>query len=136
YFTEAELFEHVAQDHIPKNFGPYMCQWLNCQRFKIPIHDRKKVVRHVKTHFPLTPSVKPVSNRPRWFDMRPSVLEVQGRELAGIPLTAVCVLRNLARQKKNHKLFLPHEETLARHMGEFPRMAAFIVDIFTYLRVG
>ncbi|KAF9359284.1 Chromatin structure-remodeling complex protein rsc9 [Mortierella sp. AD094] len=134
--TEAELFKHAVQEHIPPTMGLYTCQWLSCRRFTTPTHDRQTVVKHLKTHFPLTPSVKPFSNRPRWFDMRPNVLEVPNRELAGIPLTAVFVLRNLSRQKRNQKLFLPYEESLARIMGEFPRMAAFIVDILTYLRVG
>ncbi|KAG0199446.1 Chromatin structure-remodeling complex protein rsc9 [Mortierella sp. GBA30] len=134
--TEAELFQHAVQEHISPGMGLYTCQWLSCRRFTTPTHDRQKVIKHLKTHFPLTPSVKPFSNRPRWFDMRPNVLEVPGRDLAGIPLTAVFVLRNLSRQKRNQKLFLPYEENLARIMGEFPRMAAFIVDILTYLRVG
>ncbi|KAF8924407.1 hypothetical protein EDD21DRAFT_7264 [Dissophora ornata] len=134
--TEAELFKHAVQEHISPGMGLYTCQWLSCRRFTTPTHDRQQVIKHLKTHFPLTPSVKPFSNRPRWFDMRPNVLEAPNRELAGIPLTAVFVLRNLSRQKRNQKLFLPYEESLARIMGEFPRMAAFIVDILTYLRVG
>ncbi|KAK3828618.1 MAG: hypothetical protein J3Q66DRAFT_323117 [Benniella sp.] len=134
--TEAELFKHAVQEHIAPTMGVYTCQWLSCRRFQTPTHDRQKVIKHLKTHFPLTPSVKPFSNRPRWFDMRPTVLEAPNRELAGIPLTAVFVLRNLSRQKRNQKLFLPYEESLARIMGEFPRMAAFIVDILTFLRVG
>ncbi|KAF9583327.1 Chromatin structure-remodeling complex protein rsc9 [Lunasporangiospora selenospora] len=136
FTTEADLFKHAAQEHISPGMGLYTCQWLSCRRFTTPTHDRQKVIKHLKTHFPLTPSVKPFSNRPRWFDMRPTVLEVPGRELAGIPLTAVFILRNLARQKRNQKLFLPYEESLARMMGEFPRMASFIVDILSYLRVG
>ncbi|KAG0253495.1 Chromatin structure-remodeling complex protein rsc9 [Mortierella polycephala] len=134
--TEAELFKHAVQEHISPGMGLYACQWLSCRRFTTPTHDRHKVIKHLKTHFPLTPTVKPFSNRPRWFDMRPNVLELPNRELAGIPLTAVFILRNLSRQKRNQKLFLPYEESLARIMGEFPRMAAFIVDILTYLRVG
>ncbi|KAF9914390.1 Chromatin structure-remodeling complex protein rsc9 [Lobosporangium transversale] len=134
--TEAELFKHAVQEHISPGMGLYTCQWLSCRRFTTPTHGRQQVIKHLKTHFPLTPSVKPFSNRPRWFDMRPNVLEVPGRELAGIPLTAVFVLRNLSRQKRNQKLFLPYEESLTRIMGEFPRMAAYIVDILTYLRVG
>ncbi|KAF9434955.1 Chromatin structure-remodeling complex protein rsc9 [Entomortierella beljakovae] len=134
--TEAELFKHAVQEHVSPGMGLYTCQWLSCRRFTTPTHDRQKVVKHLKTHFPLTPSVKPFSNRPRWFDMRPNTLEGPNRELAGIPLTAVFILRNLSRQKRNQKLFLPYEESLARIMGEFPSMAAFIVDILTYLRVG
>ncbi|KAF9963822.1 Chromatin structure-remodeling complex protein rsc9 [Mortierella alpina] len=134
--TESELFQHAVQEHISPGMGLYTCQWLSCRRFTTPTHDRQQVIKHLKTHFPLTPSVKPFSNRPRWFDMRPNVLEVPGRELAGIPLTAVFILRNLSRQKRNQKLFLPYEENLARIMGEFPRMAAYIVDILTFLRVG
>lgn len=134
--SEAELFQHAVQEHISPGMGLYTCQWLSCRRFTTPTHDRQKVIKHLKTHFPLTPSVKPFSNRPRWFDMRPNVLELPNRELAGIPLTAVFILRNLSRQKRNQKLFLPYEESLARIMGEFPKMAAFIVDILTFLRVG
>lgn len=134
--TEADLFQHAVQEHISPGMGLYTCQWLSCRRFTTPTHDRQQVIKHLKTHFPLTPSVKPFSNRPRWFDVRPNVLELPNRDLAGIPLTAVFVLRNLSRQKRNQKLFLPYEESLARIMGEFPKMSAFIVDILTYLRVG
>ena len=132
--TEDELFKHAVQEHLAQGMGLYTCQWLSCRRFTTPTHDRQQVIKHLKTHFPLTPTVKPFSNRPRWFDMRPTVLGT--RELAGIPLTAVFVLRNLSRQKRNQKLFLPYEESLARIMGEFPKMAVFIVDILTFLRVG
>ncbi|KAK5816141.1 hypothetical protein F5H01DRAFT_321586 [Linnemannia elongata] len=134
--NEADLFKHAVQEHISPGMGLYTCQWLSCRRFTTPTHDRQQVIKHLKTHFPLTPSVKPFSNRPRWFDVRPNVLELPNRDLAGIPLTAVFVLRNLSRQKRNQKLFLPYEESLARIMGEFPKMSAFIVDILTYLRVG
>ncbi|KAG0231229.1 Chromatin structure-remodeling complex protein rsc9 [Actinomortierella wolfii] len=136
YTTEKELFQHAVQDHLPVGLGMYTCQWLSCRRFVLPTNDRQAVIKHLRTHFPLTPSVKPFSNRPRWFDMRPTVLEVPGRELAGVPLTAVVTLRNLSRHKRNQKYFLPYEENLARIMGEFPKMAGFIVDILSNLRVG
>ncbi|KAF9973698.1 Chromatin structure-remodeling complex protein rsc9 [Actinomortierella ambigua] len=136
FTTEQELFQHAVHDHLPTGLGMYTCQWLSCRRFVLPTNDRQAVIKHLRTHFPLTPSVKPFSNRPRWFDMRPTILEVPGRELAGVPLTAVVTLRNLSRHKRNQKYFLPYEESLARIMGEFPKMAGFIVDILSNLRVG
>jgi hypothetical protein len=50
-------------------------------------------------------------------------------ELRGIPLTALLVLRNLARHPDNRKLYYPFEQTLASLVAQprFSKLASSIL---------
>ncbi|KFY52810.1 hypothetical protein V497_08441, partial [Pseudogymnoascus sp. VKM F-4516 (FW-969)] len=86
--------------------GTYRCLWPGCTKFRNPTPIRPaQLAAHIKIHLPPASSFDPSSPRqPSWvspaatqsFSFLSTAVDERG-DAAGIPLTAVLVLRNLAR---------------------------------------
>jgi len=98
------MYKHILQSHlgaIPLENGrfenttsTYTCLWDQCRRFaSTPATDLSQIATHIKVHLPPRPSV--VKDTTEQSGPPPAVDE--RNDAAGIPLSAVLVLRNLAR---------------------------------------
>jgi len=126
FMSPEEMYKHILQSHlgaIPLENGrfenttsTYTCLWDQCRRFaSTPATDLSQIATHIKVHLPPRPSVvkdtTEQSGPPPAKKLKPSyiisppkqtfkfqVTAVDERnDAAGIPLSAVLVLRNLAR---------------------------------------
>lgn len=126
FMSPESMYKHILHDHhgatqledgkYENTVGEYTCHWDRCHRFKAEhATNLLQLARHIKVHLPPKPSSTKIS--PNYFGpppakkMKPSyiihppshTLEViqtamdERKEAAGIPLSAVLVLRNLAR---------------------------------------
>ena len=122
HMSPEEMYRHILKDHLgeaPRNDGkfenveaPYTCLWDRCNRFKtVPATNLAEIARHIKVHLPPAPSAAkslelgPAAKK-RKLSHRASKkqffahyhTQVDEQNLAaGVPLSAVLVLRNLAR---------------------------------------
>ncbi|KFY19144.1 hypothetical protein V493_08110, partial [Pseudogymnoascus sp. VKM F-4281 (FW-2241)] len=85
--------------------GTYRCLWPGCTRFRNPIQIRPaQLAAHIKIHLPPPSPLGASAKQPSWvspaltqsFSFLSTPVDERG-DAAGIPLTAVLVLRNLAR---------------------------------------
>jgi hypothetical protein len=130
---EKSLLDHILQLHMPPGKSGYECCWKSCRRFssdnKPPTKSRSVAFAHFKTHGPFIDNLSMdklrslIRSRATSMDPSPSMQPspalpnatgstASTPELSGIPLTTALVLRNLARAKVNHPLFLPYERDL------------------------
>ncbi|RPB04240.1 hypothetical protein L873DRAFT_1825813 [Choiromyces venosus 120613-1] len=115
--TPHDLWVHILKDHLSppdptqQPQAKLLCDWGGCERFHpAGDSDRRKVIAHVRTHMPEPSPPKnsnPSSRQNDWLDDPKQIKLVIRRnqtgiddhgEAAGIPLTAVLVLRNVARR--------------------------------------
>jgi len=127
FMSPESMYQHILKDHQNANkledgkfentAGEYMCHWDRCHRFKAEhATNLFQLARHIKIHLPPKPS--PVKTPTPYFG-GPSPAKKQKlsyiipppsysldfiqtatderKDAAGIPLSAVLVLRNLAR---------------------------------------
>jgi chromatin structure-remodeling complex subunit RSC9 len=127
YMSPESMYQHILKDHLGatqledgkfENSGEqeYTCHWDRCHRFKAaPATKLLQIARHIKVHLPPRPSA--LKDSPDYFGpppakkLKPSYIKSPRRQAfkyqvtavddrndaAGIPLSAVLVLRNLAR---------------------------------------
>jgi chromatin structure-remodeling complex subunit RSC9 len=126
FMSPEAMYQHILKDHqnafqledgkFENSAGEYTCHWERCHRFKSEhATTLLQLARHIKVHLPPKPSSTKIS--PNYFGpppakkLKPSYLipppshaleDIQTatderKEAAGIPLSAVLVLRNLAR---------------------------------------
>ncbi|RDL37043.1 ARID-like protein [Venustampulla echinocandica] len=127
FMSPEEMYKHMLQDHIHAQLlpdgkfdntqeGQYVCQWDSCSRFKTaPATKLAQLGQHIKVHLPPRPSAASRGSNehgpPPSKKLKPSYIlsspkqkfkyettAVDERQFAaGVPLSAVLVLRNLAR---------------------------------------
>jgi chromatin structure-remodeling complex subunit RSC9 len=127
FMSPESMYQHILKDHLGAtqledgkfdNTGgrEYLCYWDRCHRFKTaPATKLLQIARHIKVHLPPKPS--PAKDSPDYFGpppakkLKPSYIKSppkqaykyqltamdERNDAAGIPLSAVLVLRNLAR---------------------------------------
>ncbi|PWW80773.1 hypothetical protein C7212DRAFT_355810 [Tuber magnatum] len=151
--TPQDLWVHILKDHISppdltqQTQAKLFCNWGGCERFHpAGDSDRRKVIAHVRTHMPETSPPKsshPSSRYPTasdWLEDPKQIKLVIRRnqtgtddrgEAAGIPLTAVLVLRNVARRGMfNGKELLSGERpVLFEIMAVNKPLATYIADL-------
>ncbi|KAK9465736.1 hypothetical protein V1512DRAFT_265268 [Lipomyces arxii] len=116
----------------PSELPTYFCHWNGCERFSITgERDRYKVAAHVRTHIPSPEDNKPapISSRTDAAPKQTSGLDntVQSHtvvlrnksttvdergEAVGVPLTAVLILRNIARSETGQRILAGLENEL------------------------
>ncbi|PWW72381.1 hypothetical protein C7212DRAFT_360184 [Tuber magnatum] len=115
--TPHDLWVHILKDHLSppdptqQPQAKLLCDWGGCERFHpAGDSDRRKVIAHARTHMPEPSPPKnsnPSSRQNDWLDdpkqiklvIRRNQTGIDDRgEAAGVPLTAVLVLRNVARR--------------------------------------
>jgi chromatin structure-remodeling complex subunit RSC9 len=124
HMSPEDMYRHILKDHLgqsPRSDGKFgnveakfTCQWDRCHRFKaVPSTNLAEIARHIKVHLPPASSAAktagysgpPAKKRKTSYRMSPKKqsftlyhTQVDEQNLAaGIPLSAVLVLRNLAR---------------------------------------
>jgi len=136
---EFQLYRHVLDAHITKDAESFDCQWINCRRLPQGCNNRTLVVAHFKTHFPLIRWTKPTppgsQQQRRWSLLNNSAILVDDSEVYGVPLTTALVLRNLARPRKNMGYFLSFEKELSLLSIQRPKLAKYILNVLTELRI-
>ena len=124
HLSPEDMYRHILKDHLresPRNDGKfenveakYTCHWDRCHRFKtVPATNLAEIARHIKVHLPPTPPGSKtveylgplakkrktsyrISPKKQSFSLYHTQVDEQNLA-AGIPLSAVLVLRNLAR---------------------------------------
>jgi chromatin structure-remodeling complex subunit RSC9 len=143
FMTPENMYNHILEKHVkvPKTQDGkfinqetnYQCLWAGCTKYLSP-HPLKtsQFASHVKIHLPqTTPSTDALSVKalkPSWieppvlqkFTFQQTAMDERG-DAAGIPLTAVLVLRNLARNLPKTEA----EETVLKEGG-----VSYIVKLF------
>ena len=140
FASRDDLFLHVRDTHLSESLSTYTCAWNGCFRISQSTR-REQLISHVGIHLlELSKGKKELANGgyapspvsgapPRPASVpRPSatglglssgtpqqshVFPDPNDELRGIPLTALLVLRNLARHPDNRRLYYPFEHELA-----------------------
>ena len=155
YPTTAELWEHVLATHTPLlATTTTSCPWNHC---KAPVKSPRHFLSHLKTHIIPEPvssssSAATVASSGQEAAVHPSrhghfsefksvpataiqfhIGEQQVEELKGIPLTALLILRNMAKNPENHKLFAPYEQDLACLLTS-ARYGKTVCSVFAELR--
>lgn len=93
-----ELTQHVRKHEVKSN----TCPWKHCGK---KCTTQKSLQHHMKTHIPL-PFEKAIKEKPKPF-------VPDNDEIKGIPLSALLVIRNIAKHEGNHVYFAPFEKDLA-----------------------
>lgn len=121
------MWQHILTDHLGQNIGEdgkvkdavtsIACDWVDCTKYPQPTPLKlSEITRHLKTHVPskrgLSDGADPVAKRQRKSYVVPAKTmslaweqtlvtrddrKPQIEQAAGIPLSAVLVLRNIAR---------------------------------------
>ncbi|KAI8610835.1 hypothetical protein BC830DRAFT_1172397 [Chytriomyces sp. MP71] len=133
YSTEAEIVKHISDDHFRDPYRVYRCQWANCTRFHDAPTSRTAVFKHLRTH--VGDSSKKKSGFSQGLYKKPFKSGgIDTPEPAGITLTTLLILRNVARSQRARELFLQFEYDLTLAMVERPKYSKFISDILWELR--
>ncbi|KAJ3174937.1 Chromatin structure-remodeling complex protein rsc9 [Geranomyces variabilis] len=159
FATDAELFEHLQTDHVPLDAARVTsCRWKMCavggEEAKGP-WSRVRLLKHIATHLGgnvtgsfITPAAAmPVSRSPvhsanttaaTMAAAAAALAAATGgpsgpeEELKGVPLTAMLVLRNLARVPANRALFAAVEDSLVAKVcadGRFYVLANVLAEL-------
>ncbi|KAJ3071700.1 AT-rich interactive domain-containing protein 2 [Podochytrium sp. JEL0797] len=135
--TEVELLQHLADKHFPTTLTAFSCKWGgNCVGTSATT--RAAVFHHVRTHIgdsnlPSAAPLRPIVSKP--FKSNNVGGDNGGPDLVGIPLTALLVMRNVARwSTKRRELFLPWEGELVVAMAERPKVTKMIAEMMYELR--
>ncbi|KAJ3398299.1 hypothetical protein CcCBS67573_g08367 [Chytriomyces confervae] len=133
FASETEIISHMAEEHFATPNQLYRCQWSGCHAYHAAPTGRGTVFKHVRTH------VGDSSKKTRGFS-QPLFKKpfksggIDGPELAGIPLTTLLILRNLARSQIVREMFLEFEYDLALAMAERPKYSKVIAEVLWELR--
>ncbi|KAJ3008751.1 Chromatin structure-remodeling complex protein rsc9 [Thoreauomyces humboldtii] len=125
FHIRADLVAHLESTHLMDRTQLDGCQWQDCARGRGNGWPFGRLLKHIVTHLDVSSAGSastssqhsapaPARTGPTFAD----TLQVtaQTDELRGIPLTAMLVLRNLARVPGNHALFAPVEPALVMKM--------------------
>ena len=123
--TYQDLKEHVLQHN---NRG-VSCTWKKCG---LNCKNKKRLSLHQLTHLP-QPSTA-VESQPKQKPLLISGIN-DGFELKGIPLCAILVIRNIAKNPQNHHLFAPFEKELASFLA-LPLFSKTVASVFVELRAN
>jgi hypothetical protein len=116
-----ELWEHVKTHTIST-----LCSWSSCKRkFK----SKDLLLQHLCTHLPMD-STKSGKNETL---LPPGIHTHTHEELRGIPLCALLVIRNIARNPQNHLYFAPFEKDLATMLTN-PKLNKTVANILAELK--
>lgn len=147
YQTNSQLWDHVVSDHkvavLAKNSSG-TCPWKECSvLFESPNH----FISHLKTHIPTAATNSNSANvapttpgraKPKLVGTNTSIpasaLQAHHahfdpmEELKGVQLTALLVIRNLAKNPDNWTMFYPFEDRLACLLtsSKFGRLVASV----------
>ena len=124
HMSPEDMYRHILKDHLGESPRPdgkfenveakYTCQWDRCHRFKAaPASNLAEIARHIKVHLaPALSAPKNAENSGPPAKKRKTSYRISAKkqsfsnyytqvdeqnQAAGIPLSAVLVLRNLAR---------------------------------------
>ncbi|KAG2237285.1 hypothetical protein BDF21DRAFT_377330 [Thamnidium elegans] len=120
-----ELHKHIIQQHI---HDADKCQWMQCTR-----DFNGKAIQHMRTHF-AGKIKKQTNNKLKTFTV--TKIPIDDSEVSGIPLTSALLLRNLARYKQHHELYLPYESELTLLAIQRPKVAKYILTVLGDLQVN
>ena len=118
----ADLKNHVLEHN---NRG-VTCNWKNCN---LNCKNKKRLRMHVMTHIPQ--EIAPTTKTEEKMNYAMTGAE-DGYELKGIPLCALLVIRNIAKNPQNHHLFTPYERDLASMLA-FPLFSKTVANVFVEL---
>ncbi|KAI9341120.1 hypothetical protein BDR26DRAFT_1007228 [Obelidium mucronatum] len=134
--TEKEIVKHLMEAHFSQQQQSYVCRWSSCQAFHNGTGGtRVAVFRHAQTHlgdYSKKPTPRALAAAASMKAFRSGGLD--SPDLIGIPLTALLVLRNLARTQKTRDLFLPFEAQLATAVAERPKLSKPLAELLFELR--
>ncbi|KAJ3145438.1 Chromatin structure-remodeling complex protein rsc9 [Geranomyces variabilis] len=159
FATDAEMFEHLQTDHVPPDDANVKgCRWKLCEvggdEAKGP-WSRVRLLRHIATHLGgnstgslITAAPMPASRPPLQSSSTTTAATMAAaaaalaaatggpagpeEELKGVPLTAMLVLRNLARVPANRALFAAVEDSLVAKVcadGRFHVLANVLAEL-------
>lgn len=176
FMTPENMFQHILSTHLgaSKNAedkfdnsaaGSYQCLWDRCHRYKLPPATKlSQIAGHIKVHLPPRHTPKDISDpfgAPPAKRSRPSYIippkkrnilyhvtsTDERQDAAGIPFSAVLVLRNLARNipKTNaetaakmdgglslvERLFTPVEPRLYEVMAHNKALVGFLPHLLS-----
>ena len=167
--TDEALQEHVRSDHIPEEQARYLCQWRGCKALhkqfpvvngdgdvamsdddQLGVIHRDQMLNHLKLHFPLRTKKVVIKTREIKVEEEKPTLKKSGSffddeaNLAGIPLTAILILRNMAkaayrnseRGEEIRGLFVECEGDLAVLMSTEPKFSKFIAQTLAEMDGG
>ncbi|KAJ3410524.1 Chromatin structure-remodeling complex protein rsc9 [Chytridiales sp. JEL 0842] len=131
FATEKNLLDHISETHLAEFGNECVCRWKTCTALDAAKCSNSRAIIHISTHIGLPPkSGKTLPPIP----MPPLTLPEKKMELAGIPLTALLILRNIARVPKYRELFLCAESTLVKIMAERPKFTKMIAEMLWEMR--
>lgn len=148
HISGESMYNHILADHVgaPKTEGKfknetkeYQCLWAGCKKYLSP-HQMQtaQFASHIKIHLPREKTAEELradreknGNLPSWIEKQETrrVTYIQGQmdehgDAAGISLTAVLVLRNLARN-----LVKTEAEEIATKQGELSYLTRYFKPI-------
>ncbi|KAI8330774.1 hypothetical protein BC941DRAFT_404478 [Chlamydoabsidia padenii] len=115
-----DLLDHIIQTHSIQT----RCEWKTCTR---TVTSRPALVAHLRTHLESNTPYK--KRRVQKFAIDP--LLVDSAEVAGVPLTAALILRELAPAHQTY--FRPYETDLTSLAIHRPTLAKYILAILSSL---
>ncbi|KAJ3371218.1 Chromatin structure-remodeling complex protein rsc9 [Kappamyces sp. JEL0680] len=135
FSSPEQLWEHVLTHNLTAGEWK-QCPWHHCgQPVKAPAH----LLNHIKTHIPVepqqTPKLAAAPKKPK-FPHMPNVPLYQhdmNDDLKGAPLTALLVIRNLARNPSNAALFSPWLTSLSALLTS-TKYSKTVASIFAELK--
>lgn len=119
-----ELHKHIIQHHVQ---GSERCEWMQCKK-----EFEGKPIQHMRTHF--AGKIKKQQNKLKAFTI--TKIPIDDSEVSGIPLTSALLLRNLARYKQHHTLYLPYESELTLLAIQRPKVSKYILTVLGDLQVN
>ncbi|KAJ3286479.1 AT-rich interactive domain-containing protein 2 [Rhizoclosmatium sp. JEL0117] len=133
--SEKEIAKHMAEAHFSHD-GWYMCRWMGCTAFHTTPGTKAAVFRHARTHVGDSSKKQRVSASGAQLLFKKAFKSggVGAPDLIGIPLTALLVLRNVARSAAMKDLFLPYEAEIVTAMAERPKLSKILAEMMYELR--
>ncbi|KAJ3122277.1 AT-rich interactive domain-containing protein 2 [Physocladia obscura] len=138
FSNESDILKHMADDHFRIKTDSYSCNWQGCQAFHNTPGFRPIVFRHTRTH--IGDSSKKAAAGPTKAFQQPLYKKpfksggIDGPDLIGTPLTALLILKNIARSQVNRDLFMPFEAEFALAMAERPKFSKIVAELMWELR--
>ncbi|KAJ3117613.1 ATPase of 26S proteasome regulatory subunit 4 [Phlyctochytrium bullatum] len=110
------LDSHVSDSHVSSSTDPSKCCWKHCQQTFSDPRALQKLSGHVHIHIGSS-----LNDNPDTIAGVPSVEEQ--KDLVGIPLTTLLILRNFARSPRNRELFVAYEKDLVEAAALNPKFS-------------
>ncbi|KAJ3194014.1 Chromatin structure-remodeling complex protein rsc9 [Entophlyctis luteolus] len=136
--SEVEMLQHLAKEHFKAESAAsaaekFSCRWAGCTAFHSFPASRADVFCHSRTH--IGDSSKKLKTFSQSAVKKPfRTGGVDGVDPIGSPLTALLILKNIARSQRMRDLFLPFEADLALAMTERPKFSKIVAELMWELR--